>query len=96
LAALLKRIRPRRDENGDCHDEEIEGDADFDVIAKAITAGPINHKVGLITDRRGKAGGGGHHDSDDEGDVTDVERVRSGEGERKHERGGGVVILRNG
>ena len=88
---FMERIGPGSEKHGDRHDEEVERNTNFHKIAKAITAGPIDHEIRLIADGSSASGGGSHHDGDDDGNVTDIKRVRGSQSEGKNERGGGVL-----
>ena len=51
---LLERKTARNQENGGDEEQQIQGNADFQKVGKAITTGGIDHGIGLVAYWRGK------------------------------------------
>ncbi len=65
--SVLKQPDQRNQEHSCHHHEDVERDAEFQIIREAVSAGTVDHEVGLVAHRRGKAGTGAETDADDKG-----------------------------
>ena len=48
----------RNKERAQNKDKKVKGNAEFEVITKAVAPGPVDQEIGLIADGRGKTGAG--------------------------------------